>query len=151
MVLDMVLDRVRVFNKHVLNPAMKLVAGQHYRYAGVIEHTGRRSGKTYSTPVVVERVGDGASSPASGSRTSSSSSANPSRPTASDRLGLGRPRRVGMGNRWATGHSLAPIGCAVAQSAAAGTCRFAAPGTGYPRERPGHPWPDGGQRHEGER
>ncbi|MEY8014146.1 nitroreductase family deazaflavin-dependent oxidoreductase [Mycobacterium servetii] len=55
----MVLDRVRVFNKHVLNPVMKLVAGQKYWYAGVIEHTGRRSGKTYSTPVVVERVGDG--------------------------------------------------------------------------------------------
>ena len=42
----MVLDRVRVFNKHVLNPVMKLVAGRKYWYAGVIEHTGRRSGKT---------------------------------------------------------------------------------------------------------
>jgi deazaflavin-dependent oxidoreductase (nitroreductase family) len=55
----MVLDAVRAFNKHVLNPVMKLVAGQKYWYAGVIEHTGRRSGRTYTTPVVVERVGDG--------------------------------------------------------------------------------------------
>lgn len=55
----MVLDTVRVFNKHVLNPVMMLVAGQKYWYAGVIEHTGRRSGKTYAAPVVVERVGDG--------------------------------------------------------------------------------------------
>jgi deazaflavin-dependent oxidoreductase (nitroreductase family) len=55
----MVLDMVRVFNKHVLNPVMKLVVGQKCWYAGVIEHTGRRSGKTSTTPVVVERIGDG--------------------------------------------------------------------------------------------
>lgn len=55
----MVLDKVRVFNKHVLNPVMMIVAGQKYWYAGVIEHTGRRSGKTYATPVVIERVGNG--------------------------------------------------------------------------------------------
>ncbi|HTX95478.1 MAG TPA: nitroreductase family deazaflavin-dependent oxidoreductase [Mycobacterium sp.] len=55
----MVLDTVRVFNKHVLNPLMMLVAGQKYWYAGVIEHTGRRSGKKYSTPVVIDRVSDG--------------------------------------------------------------------------------------------
>jgi hypothetical protein len=40
----MVLDTVRVFNKRVLNPVMLLVAGRKYWYAGVIEHTGRRSG-----------------------------------------------------------------------------------------------------------
>ncbi len=55
----MVLDTVRVFNKHVLNPVMMLVAGQKYWYAGVIEHTGRHSGKTYTTPVVIDRVSDG--------------------------------------------------------------------------------------------
>ena len=47
-----VLDTVRVFNKHLLNPAMLLVAGRKHWYAGVIEHTGRRSGKNYATPVV---------------------------------------------------------------------------------------------------
>ncbi len=55
----MVLDTVRVLQKHVLNPVMKIVAGQKYWYAGVIEHTGRRSGKKYSTPVVIDRVSDG--------------------------------------------------------------------------------------------
>ncbi len=55
----MVLDTVRVLNKHVLNPVMMLVAGEKYWYAGYIEHTGRRSGKTYTTPVVIERVDDG--------------------------------------------------------------------------------------------
>lgn len=55
----MFIDKVRVFNKHVLNPVMMLVAGQKYWYAGVIEHTGRRSGKAYTTPVVIERLDDG--------------------------------------------------------------------------------------------
>ena len=55
----MVLDTVRVFNKHILNPAMMLMAGRKHWYAGVIEHTGRRSGNKYATPVVVERVNDG--------------------------------------------------------------------------------------------
>jgi deazaflavin-dependent oxidoreductase (nitroreductase family) len=55
----MVLDTVRVFNKHVLNPVMKLVAGQKYWYAGAVEHTGRHSGETYTTPVVIDRVSDG--------------------------------------------------------------------------------------------
>lgn len=54
-----VLDTVRVFNKHVLNPAMMLVAGRKYWYASVIEHTGRHTGKKYATPVVAERVNDG--------------------------------------------------------------------------------------------
>jgi deazaflavin-dependent oxidoreductase (nitroreductase family) len=55
----MIRDTVRVLNKHVLNPVMLLVAGQKYWYAVVIEHTGRRSGKRYATPVVIVRVSDG--------------------------------------------------------------------------------------------
>jgi deazaflavin-dependent oxidoreductase (nitroreductase family) len=53
------LDRLRVLNKHLLNPAMLHLAGRKHWYAGVIRHTGRRSGKTYSTPVVADRVADG--------------------------------------------------------------------------------------------
>ncbi|MBN9634328.1 MAG: nitroreductase family deazaflavin-dependent oxidoreductase [Actinobacteria bacterium] len=52
-------DTVRVFNKHVLNPLMLVAAGRKYWYAGVIEHTGRRSGKKYATPVVIEKVSGG--------------------------------------------------------------------------------------------
>ena len=52
-------DAVRSFNKHVLNPAMLRFAGHKHFYAGVIRHTGRRSGKSYATPVVVDRVPDG--------------------------------------------------------------------------------------------
>ncbi len=53
-------DAVRTFNKYVLNPAMLLVAGRKWWYAGVIRHTGRRTGKSYATPVVLNPVaGDG--------------------------------------------------------------------------------------------
>ena len=54
-----VLDRVRVFNKRLLNPLMMRLAGRKYWYASVIEHTGRRSGKRYATPVATHRVPDG--------------------------------------------------------------------------------------------
>ena len=52
-------DLVRSFNKRVTNPAEMAFAGHRYWYAAVIEHTGRKSGKRYRTPVVALRVGDG--------------------------------------------------------------------------------------------
>ena len=52
-------DSVRSFNKHVTNPAMMALAGRRYWYAAVIRHTGRNSGKRYSTPVVAITVSDG--------------------------------------------------------------------------------------------
>ena len=53
-------DAVRTFNKYVLNPAMMHLAGRRHWYAAVIRHTGRKSGKSYATPVVADRVaGDG--------------------------------------------------------------------------------------------
>lgn len=53
-------DTVRTFNKYVLNPAMLLLAGRRHWYAAVLRHTRRKSGKSYATPVVADRVaGDG--------------------------------------------------------------------------------------------
>jgi deazaflavin-dependent oxidoreductase (nitroreductase family) len=52
-------NAVRRFNKHFLNPAMMFLAGRRYWYAAVIEHTGRKSGKHYATPVVAVPVPDG--------------------------------------------------------------------------------------------
>jgi hypothetical protein len=49
-------DTVRAFNKHVLNPAMLLLAGRKQWYANVIRNKGRRSGTEYATPVVAERI-----------------------------------------------------------------------------------------------
>lgn len=48
---------IRTSNKYLLNPLMLRLAGTRYWYASVVEHTGRRSGKRYSTPVVADRVG----------------------------------------------------------------------------------------------
>ncbi|BBX71852.1 nitroreductase family deazaflavin-dependent oxidoreductase [Mycolicibacterium psychrotolerans] len=52
-------DAIRQFNKYVLNPAMLLVAGRRHWYAAVIHHTGRRTGRSYTTPVVAERTPGG--------------------------------------------------------------------------------------------
>ncbi|WP_458682756.1 PNPOx family protein [Prescottella equi] len=52
-------DIVRVFNKYVTNPLMMRLAGRKYWYASVIRHTGRRTGKTYDTPVVADPVTGG--------------------------------------------------------------------------------------------
>ena len=53
------LDRIRVLNKRVLNPLMLRMAGRKHWYASVVEHTGRRSGRSYATPVAAEQVPDG--------------------------------------------------------------------------------------------
>ena len=55
----MITNAMRVFNKHILNPAMMRLAGRKYWYASVIRHTGRSTGKEYATPVVADRVEDG--------------------------------------------------------------------------------------------
>lgn len=49
---------IRTSNKYLLNPLMLQLAGKRFWYASVVEHTGRRSGKQYSTPVVADRVGE---------------------------------------------------------------------------------------------
>lgn len=48
---------VLTFNKRVLNPLMLLLAGRRHWYASRLQHTGRRSGTTYSTPVVADQIG----------------------------------------------------------------------------------------------
>ena len=48
---------IRTSNKYLLNPLMLRLAGKRFWYASVVQHSGRRSGKTYSTPVVADRVG----------------------------------------------------------------------------------------------
>jgi deazaflavin-dependent oxidoreductase (nitroreductase family) len=52
------LSAVRTSNKYLLNPLMGTLARRKGPYA-VIRHTGRKSGKPYSTPVGAERVQDG--------------------------------------------------------------------------------------------
>lgn len=49
---------IRTSNKYLLNPLMLKLAGRSYWYAAVLHHTGRRSGRQYSTPIVADRVGE---------------------------------------------------------------------------------------------
>jgi deazaflavin-dependent oxidoreductase (nitroreductase family) len=53
------LRAIRIWNKYLLNPVMRTRAGRKNAYAAVLMHTGRKSGKQYSTPVGAERVQDG--------------------------------------------------------------------------------------------
>lgn len=53
------LNAIRASNKYLLNPLMVQLAGHKHWYAAAIRHTGRRSGKQYTTPVVAERIADG--------------------------------------------------------------------------------------------
>ena len=54
-----VIDFQRRVNRTVLNPRQMATAGQPGAYAGVIRHVGRYSGRSYETPVVPFRTGDG--------------------------------------------------------------------------------------------
>ncbi len=56
---ERILNRVRFFNKHVLNRVMIKFAGSAHSPISVIRHVGRRSGKPYQTPVIVEPLVDG--------------------------------------------------------------------------------------------
>ncbi len=53
------LNAIRTSNRYLLNPLMLRLAGTKHWYAAAIHHTGRRSGKQYTTPVVAERVPNG--------------------------------------------------------------------------------------------
>ena len=52
-------ERMRTFNKHVLNPLMRQFAGSAPGPLAVIHHIGRRSGKAYATPIIVRPVAGG--------------------------------------------------------------------------------------------
>ncbi len=51
------MDRLRHFNKRVTNPLMLTFAGR--RVYAAIRHVGRRSGRTYTTPVLAAPVEGG--------------------------------------------------------------------------------------------
>jgi deazaflavin-dependent oxidoreductase (nitroreductase family) len=45
--------------QRVINPVMARMAGSRYWYTALLRHTGRRSGKSYATPLMAMRVSDG--------------------------------------------------------------------------------------------
>jgi deazaflavin-dependent oxidoreductase (nitroreductase family) len=52
-------DRIRSFNKHILNPFVLKSAGTSRSPFAVVRHIGRRSGKAYETPILLAPVADG--------------------------------------------------------------------------------------------
>ncbi|MBS1690978.1 MAG: nitroreductase family deazaflavin-dependent oxidoreductase [Actinobacteria bacterium] len=54
-----VLTAVRKFNRGFTNPRALRVAGSESSSTGIIHHVGRRSGRSYRTPITALRVGDG--------------------------------------------------------------------------------------------
>jgi deazaflavin-dependent oxidoreductase (nitroreductase family) len=52
-------NRIRFFNKRVTNRLTMTFAGASHSPISIVGHVGRRSRKTYETPVVVEPVPDG--------------------------------------------------------------------------------------------
>jgi deazaflavin-dependent oxidoreductase (nitroreductase family) len=51
-------DRLARFNRRVTNPLFRLFAGRLPPFA-VVEHRGRRSGRSYATPIMAFPAGDG--------------------------------------------------------------------------------------------
>ena len=51
-------NRMRAFNKRFLNPLILKFAGLSRNSFAVVRHVGRRSGKSYETPIMVGQVGD---------------------------------------------------------------------------------------------
>jgi deazaflavin-dependent oxidoreductase (nitroreductase family) len=52
-------DRIRRFNRRILNPVVLSFAGRRRSPYAVIRHVGRRSGRLYATPVVAVPTEDG--------------------------------------------------------------------------------------------
>jgi deazaflavin-dependent oxidoreductase (nitroreductase family) len=53
------LDRVRLFNKHVLNKVLIHICGRKFGHFAILSHTGRKSGKLYRTPIIAEPIENG--------------------------------------------------------------------------------------------
>ena len=54
----MAYNRIRTFNKYVVNPILRRFASFSRGPFAVIHHVGRRSGKPYATPIIVEPMGN---------------------------------------------------------------------------------------------
>ena len=52
-------ERIRSFNKKVLNPVLSKFAGSPLGPFALIRHVGRLSGKRYETPIIVRQTGRG--------------------------------------------------------------------------------------------
>lgn len=56
---QIILDRIRVLNKHVTNKLMIHIAGKRFGHFAILSHTGRKSGALYKIPIVAEPIDSG--------------------------------------------------------------------------------------------
>jgi len=56
---QLVLDRIRVLNKHVTNKVLIHIAGRKFGHFAILSHTGRKSGTLYRIPIVAEPLAGG--------------------------------------------------------------------------------------------
>ena len=54
-----VLDRVRVFNKHVTNKVLIHICGKNFGHFAILSHTGRKTGNLYRIPIIAEPIENG--------------------------------------------------------------------------------------------
>ena len=54
-----ILDRIRVINKRVTNKILIHIAGKDLGMFAILSHTGRKSGKIYQIPIIVEPLQNG--------------------------------------------------------------------------------------------
>ena len=59
MSLQSIKNRIRYFNRDILNPLMLSFAGRTHSPYAIVKHEGRRSGRLYTTPVLAMEHGDG--------------------------------------------------------------------------------------------
>ncbi|GHO88621.1 hypothetical protein KSZ_66270 [Dictyobacter formicarum] len=53
---ERLLNRLRTFNKHYMNPRVLKIAGRHNSPYAALQHVGRRSESIYTTPVLADFV-----------------------------------------------------------------------------------------------
>jgi hypothetical protein len=52
-------NRIRYFNKHIVNPLLGRLARSKWGHFAIVRHIGRRSGKAYETPIIVQPIDGG--------------------------------------------------------------------------------------------
>jgi deazaflavin-dependent oxidoreductase (nitroreductase family) len=56
---QILLDRIRIFNKHVTNKVLIHICGKRFGHFAILSHVGRKSGNVYRIPVLAEPMEKG--------------------------------------------------------------------------------------------
>jgi len=56
---QILLDQIRIFNKHVTNKVLIHICGKRFGHLAILSHVGRKSGKVYRIPILAEPLDNG--------------------------------------------------------------------------------------------